>query len=236
MQDLISDPLFLAKVVVAFAAISVFMRGQQPGDSAACPCNKPPAAAAVPNNNGAANNISNNGAAAAPNSNNGAVNAAAMQVSDVANPMVNAGLQNRDKLAVPTGQIVQGGAGTIANPTIAKPAQAPADFKGTQNCTVGEPSQGDDAMMNAAELFPKKVDDAEGFDTLGVGEVDTAQQLDGVFPDSGATLETTWNQSSDLRGDCAVEACSASDPFGGTMMSSHHCGFKDGKAVRSTIY
>ena len=54
---------------------------------------------------------------------------------------------------------------------------------------------GDDAMMNAAELFPKKVDD-DGFDTLGVGDVDTVQQLDGVFPDTGATLETTWNQTS----------------------------------------
>ena len=63
----------------------------------------------------------------------------------------------------------------------------------------------------------------------------TVQQLDGVFPDTGATLETTWNQSPTC-GATAVEACTVSDPFGGTMISSHHCGFKDTKQVRSTIY
>lgn len=228
-----SDPLFVAKVVVAFAAISVFMRGSQPA-GAACPCNKPAAAAPAAALNGA-----NNGG----NSNSALANSAAasnLQVSDVANPMVNAAKKNREQMAIPTGQLNQNG--TIADATMAKPAQASPDFKGTQECAVGEPatagssSSGDDAMMNAAELFPKKVDDADGFDTLGVGDIDTVQQLQGVFPDTGATLDTTWNQSSDLRGDCAVEACSISDPFGGTMISSHHCGFKDTKPVRSTIY
>jgi len=214
MQDIVDDPMFLAKVVVIFAAASAFMRGSKP--SSGCACNAAPrlaAPAAAP-------------AAAAPA-------APAMAVSDVANPTINAAKKNRDQLNIPSGQIAPSGA--IADLTIDKPALAPNDFKGTQQCSVAEPSA-QDALLNASELFPKKVNDGDGFDTVGVMDVDTAQALEGVFPDTGAVLETTWNQSSDLRGDCAVESCTVSDPFGGTMLSSHHCGFKDGKTVRSTVY
>ena len=87
-----------------------------------------------------------------------------MQVSDVANPMINAAKKNREQMAMPTGQLAQNG--TVVDATINKPAQAPADFKGTQGCAVNDPDSssvaGDDAMMNAAELFPKKVDDVDG--------------------------------------------------------------------------
>lgn len=210
MQDIVNDPMLLAKVVVIFAAASAFMRGSKP--SSGCACNTAPRQAAP-------------AAPAAP---------PAMAVSDVANPTINAAKRNRDQLSIPSGQIAS--SGVIGDLTIDKPALAPKDFKGTQQCSVGEPPATQDALMNASELFPKKVSDEDGFDTVGVMDIDTAQALDGVFPDTGAVLETTWNQSSDLRGDCAVESCTASDPFGGTMLSSHHCGFKDGKIVRSTVY